>query len=80
MDSSTLHGDSSFEPQLIKKRETILEGTLNLIISLYAKGMSVRDIQLHLDDLYGYELSAETISNETTAQLKRSIKFYFFNF
>ncbi len=62
--------DSSFEPQLIKKRETILEGTLNLIISLYAKGMSVRDIQLHLDDLYGYELSAETISNMTNKVLE----------
>ena len=62
--------DSSFEPQLIKKRETILEGTEDLIISLYAKGMSVRDIQLHLDDLYGYELSTETISNMTNKVLE----------
>lgn len=62
--------DSSFEPQLIKKRETILEGTEDLIISLYAKGMSIRDIQLHLDDLYGYELSAETISNMTSKVLE----------
>jgi transposase-like protein len=62
--------DSSFEPQLIKKRETILEGTEDLIISLYAKGMSVRDIQLHLDDLYGYELSTETISNMTSKVLE----------
>ncbi|PHR71063.1 MAG: hypothetical protein COA66_10090 [Arcobacter sp.] len=37
--------DSSFAPQLIKKRETILEGTDDLIVSLYAKGMSIRDIQ-----------------------------------
>ena len=37
--------DSSFEPQLVKKRETILEGSEELIISLYAKGMSVRNIQ-----------------------------------
>ena len=62
--------DSSFEPQLIKKRETILDGTEDLIISLYAKGMSVRDIQLHLDDLYGYELSTETISNMTNKVLE----------
>jgi putative transposase len=62
--------DSSFEPQLVKKRETILEGSEELIISLYAKGMSVRDIQLHLDDLYGYELSAETISNMTNKVLE----------
>ncbi len=62
--------DSSFEPQLIKKRETILDGTEDLIVSLYAKGMSVRDIQLHLDDLYGYELSTETISNMTSKVLE----------
>lgn len=62
--------DSSFEPQLVKKRETILEGSEELIISLYAKGMSVRDIQLHLDDLYGYELSTETISNMTNKVLE----------
>ena len=42
-------GDSSFEPQLVKKREAILEGSEELIVSLYVKGMSVRDIQLHLD-------------------------------
>jgi transposase-like protein len=62
--------ESSFEPQLIKKRETILDGTEDLIVSLYAKGMSVRDIQLHLDDLYGYELSTETISNMTSKVLE----------
>jgi putative transposase len=62
--------DSSFEPQLVKKRETILEGSEDLIVSLYAKGMSVRDIQLHLDDLYGYELSTETISNMTNKVLE----------
>lgn len=62
--------DSSFEPQLVKKRETILEGSEELIISLYAKGMSVRDIQTHLDDLYGYELSTETISNMTNKVLE----------
>ena len=47
----------SRQPQLIKKREVLLEGSEDLIISLYTKGMSVRDIQLHLDDLYWYELS-----------------------
>ena len=57
--------DSSFEPQLVKKREILLDGSEDLILSLYTKGMSVRDIQLHLDDLYGYELSTQTISNIT---------------
>jgi len=40
--------DSSFEPQLIKKREIHLYGTEDLILSLYTKGMSVRDIQLKI--------------------------------
>lgn len=54
-----------FEPQLVKKREVILDGSEDLILSLYTKGMSARDIQNHLDDLYGYELSTQTISNIT---------------
>ena len=57
--------ESTFEPQLVKKREVLLDGSEDLILSLYTKGMSVRDIQHHLDDLYGYELSAQTISNIT---------------
>ena len=56
---------ASFDPQLVKKREVILDGSEDLILSLYTKGMSVRDIQNHLDDLYGYELSTQTISNIT---------------
>jgi len=54
-----------FEPQLVKKRDVILEGSEDLILSLYAKGMTVRDIQNHLDDLYGYQRSTQTISNMT---------------
>ena len=59
--------DGSFAPQLVKKRERLLEGSEDMILSLYTKGMSVRDIQHHLDDLYGYELSEQTISNITNA-------------
>ena len=57
--------NGTFEPKLVKKREVILNGSEDLILSLYSKGMSVQDIQLHLDDLYGYELSTQTISNIT---------------
>jgi transposase-like protein len=64
--------DSSFEPQLVKKREIYLEGTEDMILSLYTKGMSVRDIQLHLDDLYGYELSTQTISNITEKIMEKA--------
>jgi len=64
--------DSSFEPQLVKKREILLNGSEDMIISLYTKGMSVRDIQLHLDDLYGYELSTQTISNITEKVIEKA--------
>ena len=64
--------ESTFEPQLVKKREILLNGSEDLIISLYTKGMSVRDIQLHLDDLYGYELSTQTISNITEKVIEKA--------
>ncbi len=64
--------EGSFEPQLVKKREILLDGSEDLIISLYTKGMSVRDIQLHLDDLYGYELSEQTISNITEKVIEKA--------
>ena len=64
--------ESTFEPQLVKKREILLNGSEDLILSLYTKGMSVRDIQLHLDDLYGYELSTQTISNITEKIIEKA--------
>jgi len=64
--------DGSFEPQLVKKRETLLKGSEDMILSLYTKGMSVRDIQHHLDDLYGYQLSEQTISNITSAIIDKA--------
>ena len=64
--------DGSFEPQLVRKRETLLKGSEDLILSLYTKGMSVRDIQHHLDDLYGYQLSEQTISNITSAIIEKA--------
>jgi transposase-like protein len=64
--------DGTFEPQLVKKRETLLKGSEDMILSLYTKGMSVRDIQHHLDDLYGYQLSEQTISNITSAIIDKA--------
>jgi len=64
--------NATFEPKLIKKRQTLIKGAEDLILSLYAKGMSVRDIQHHLDDLYGYELSTQTISNITEAIIDKA--------
>jgi transposase-like protein len=64
--------ESTFEPKLVQKREILLNGSEDMIISLYTKGMSVRDIQHHLDDLYGYELSTQTISNITEKVIEKA--------
>src|SRR5690242_20081284 len=48
--------DGSFEPRLVAKRQTRLAGLNDKILSLYAGGMSVRDIAAHLSELYGVEV------------------------
>ncbi len=60
----------TFEPQLIKKYETRLEGFNDTVISLYARGMSTRDIRGHLEELYGVDVSPELISKVTDAVLE----------
>lgn len=58
--------DGSFEPEIVKKRQTILaEGLSDKIISLYATGQSMSDIKAFLEENYGTEISKETISNIT---------------
>ena len=54
-----------FEPQIIKKRQRVLEGFDNLVISMYAKGNSLKDIKDTIREIYSIELSEETISNMT---------------
>jgi len=51
-----------FEPQLVPKRSGITKGIENLVISLYAKGMSNSDIEDELREIYGFNLSTSTIS------------------
>ena len=51
----------SFEPQIIAKGQTRLDGFDDRIISLYARGLSVREIQAHLQELYGVEVSPDLI-------------------
>jgi len=58
---------SSFEPQLIQKHQTRLEGFEDKILALYARGMTTRDIQAQVQDLYGVEVSPTFISNVTEA-------------
>lgn len=61
--------DASFEPQLVRKRQTRLAGLDDKVLGLYAGGMTVRDIAHHLSELYGTELSPDTISRVTDAVL-----------
>ena len=60
---------ATFEPQLVQKGQTRLEGFDEKILTLYARGMTTRDIQAQLQDLYGVEVSATLISNVTDAVL-----------
>lgn len=56
----------TFEPQIVKKRETILADTLEeKIIGLYGLGMSLRDIASHIKEMYDTEISAATLSSIT---------------
>lgn len=57
--------DGSFDPQLVKKRQTRLEGFDEKVLALYGRGMSTRDIQAHLRELYGTDVSHELISKAT---------------
>jgi len=59
----------SFEPQLIKKRQIRLGGMEDKILALYARGMSTRDIESALQDLYGVNVSHSIISQVTDAIL-----------
>jgi len=56
----------TFEPAVVKKRETILADTLEKkIIALYGKGMSLRDISDHINEMYDMEISHDTLSSIT---------------
>ncbi|CAH2559827.1 IS256 family transposase [Cardinium endosymbiont of Oedothorax gibbosus] len=61
---------STFEPVLLPKRQTRIPGLDNKILSLYAKGMSLSDIQIQIQELYGAEVSESLISNITDAVIK----------
>jgi len=59
----------TFEPQLIQKGQTRFDGFDDKILSMYARGLSTRDIQAQLQELYGVEVSPTLISNVTDAVL-----------
>ncbi len=57
--------NSSFEPQVVEKRQTRTDDIEQRILAMYAKGMSTRDIEDHLRDIYGIEASSSLISRIT---------------
>ena len=57
--------DGSFEPQIISKRQNRFTGFDDNIISMYSRGMSVAEIQEHIKDIYGTDVSKDFISNVT---------------
>ena len=61
--------NSEFEPQLVRKGQRRLPGFDENVIALYARGMTTREIQGHLHELYGVEVSPALISNVTDAVL-----------
>lgn len=56
---------SSFNPMIVPKRKNIIDGIENVIISLYAKGMSNNDIEEQIKEVYGFDISTSTISRIT---------------
>jgi putative transposase len=56
-----------FQPQIIKKGQTRFDGFDDKVISMYSRGMTVRDIQAHLKEIYGVDVSPDLISAVTDA-------------
>jgi putative transposase len=61
--------NGSFEPQIVRKGQTRLEGFNDRIIALYARGMTTRDIRAHLREMYDVDVSPDLISRVTDAVL-----------
>ena len=57
--------DGSFEPRIIPKRSKDVSGIEDKVLTMYAKGMSQRDIAETIEEIYGFEISHDTISNIT---------------
>lgn len=62
---------ADFQPKLIRKRQTVLDDLEDKIVAMYAKGMTTRDIQSILSDMYGTEISPSLISRLTDRVLPR---------
>jgi putative transposase len=66
--------NATFEPQLIKKGQSRITGMDQQILSLYAKGMSTRDIVATFDEMYGAEISAGLVSQVTNTVMDKVVE------
>ncbi len=64
--------DAEVAPAIVKKRQKHLDGFEGFIISMYAKGMTARDIQQQIKEIYNYEISAETVSRFTETVIEKA--------
>jgi len=62
--------DSSFQPRIVRKRQRRLVGMEDLVVSLVAKGLTTGEVQAHLAEIYGAEVSRQTISTITDRVLE----------
>ena len=65
---------SEFEPQIIQKGQRRFNGFDDKIISMYARGMTTREIQAHLQEIYNYEVSPDLISDVTDEVIKEVVE------
>ncbi|ETA00308.1 hypothetical protein CcI6DRAFT_04249 [Frankia sp. CcI6] len=61
--------EGTFTPQIVKKRQRRLSGVDEIVLSLYAKGLTTGEISAHFAEIYGTSVSKETISRITDAVL-----------
>src|SRR5438105_8928241 len=62
--------DGSFEPKIVRKRQRRFEGFDEKILALYSRGLSTRDIEAHLQEIYGVEVGRDLISRVTDAVME----------
>ena len=63
--------NGEFEPQIVKKYETTSNQLEDQIIAMYAKGLSTRDIEKHMQDIYGIDISPTMVSKITDKRVTR---------
>jgi putative transposase len=62
--------DGSFEPRIVRKRQRRFEGFDEKILALYSRGLSTRDIEAHLQEIYGVKVGRDLISRVTDAVME----------